>query len=174
MAGLALFWGSGFLWIKLALRGFNPVQIVFVRLLLGFVTLTPIALSRGLRFPRDSRVWGHLFVSALVANAIPYVLVGFGEQTVGSNVAGALNAATPLWTLALAFLNYRIIEDQGATAASTVTYLLPIVAVMLGWLVLHESITPTITLGIALILIGIALTRRRPVASIPRHSVIEA
>jgi hypothetical protein len=36
-------------------------------------------------------------------------------------------------------LNYRLIEDEGATAASTVTYLLPIVAVALGVVVLGEA-----------------------------------
>ncbi|WDZ85391.1 DMT family transporter [Micromonospora cathayae] len=280
MAALALLWGSGFLWIKLALRGFNPVQIVFARLLLGFVVLAPLVLSRGLGFPRGWRVWGHLFVAALVANAIPYVLFGIGEQTVGSNVAGVLNATTPLWTLLLAFLvgvdrsvtwrkgagfalgflgvvvifspwesaneiaswgglaclaaaasygvsyvymgrylagrgispivlsasqlgaatvllalampfagleppvwradavlsllvlgvlgtglayvlNYRIISDEGATAASVVTYLLPIVAVMLGWIVVDEPVTGAILAGVGLVLVGVVLTRRR-------------
>ncbi|MEH1012324.1 DMT family transporter [Micromonospora sp. CPCC 206060] len=278
MAALALLWGSGFLWIKLALRGFNPVQIVFARLLLGFLVLTPIALSRGLRFPKDRRIWAHLFVAALVANAIPYVLFGIAEETIGSNVAGVLNATTPLWTLFLAFLvgadrsinswkvagfalgflgvivifspweaaneiaswggvaclaaaasyavsyvymsrfltgrgispimlsasqlgagsvllalampfagletttwrtdtvvsllvlgalgtgiayvlNYRIIQDEGPTAASAVTYLLPIVAVLLGWLVLREAVTVTILLGVASVLVGVAISR---------------
>ena len=279
VAALAVLWGSSFLWIKLALRGFNPVQIVFARLVLGFVVLAPIVLSRGLRFPRGWQTWGHLFVAALVANAIPYVLFGIGEQTVGSNVAGVLNATTPLWTLLLAFLvgadrnitrpkaigfalgflgvviiftpwesaseiaswgglaclaasasygisyvymgrfltrrgidplvlaasqlaaasillavampvvgtesptwqadaivsllilgalgtgiayvlNYRIIQDDGPTIASTVTYLVPIVAVILGRLVLGETITATMFGGFALVLVGVALTRR--------------
>ncbi|MET8524627.1 DMT family transporter [Micromonospora sp. NPDC005172] len=280
MGALALLWGSSFLWIKLALRGFNPVQIVFARLLLGFVVLTPIALSRGLRFPRERPVWGHLLVAALVSNAVPYVLFGIGEETVGSNVAGVLNATTPLWTLLIAFLvgidravtvkkaagfalgflgvvvifspwesaseiaswgglaclaaaasyglgyvymgrfltgrgipplmlsaaqlgaatvllgltlpwagleaptwrleavasllvlgvlgtgaayvlNYRIIDDEGPTAASVVTYLLPIVAVILGGIFLHEAVTVAIVAGIALVLAGVTLTRKR-------------
>ncbi|MEU7925814.1 DMT family transporter [Micromonospora sp. NPDC049801] len=280
VAALALLWGSSFLWIKLALRGFNPVQIVFARLFLGFVILVPIVLSRGLRFPSERRVWGHLFVAALISNAVPYVLFGSGEETVGSNVAGVLNATTPLWTLLLAFLvgvdravtvrktagfalgflgvvvifspwesageiaswgglaclaaaasyglgyvymgrflagrgipplmlsaaqlgaatvllalafpfagldtptwrldavasllvlgalgtgaayvlNYRIIDDEGPTAASVVTYLLPIVAVILGGIFLHEAVTVAIVAGIALVLAGVTLTRKR-------------
>src|SRR5262245_21790212 len=98
---LALLWGSGFLWIKLALRGFNPVQIVFVRLALGVAVLTPIVWHRGQRFPTGWRTWAHLTVAALFANAIPYVLFGVAELTVGSNVAGVLNATTPLWTVTL-------------------------------------------------------------------------
>jgi drug/metabolite transporter (DMT)-like permease len=104
LALLALLWGSGFLWIKLALRGFNPTQIVLVRLALGAFVLAAIALARRMRFPTGRMTWIHLFVAALVANAIPYTLFGVGERTVGSNVAGVINATTPLWTMLVAFL----------------------------------------------------------------------
>lgn len=42
-----------------------------------------------------------------------------------------------------------------------VTYLLPIVAVILGWLILHEAITAAIAAGIALVLAGVTRTRKR-------------
>jgi len=58
-------------------------------------------------------------------------------------------------------LNYQIITSDGETAASTVTYLLPVVAIVLGVLVLDETITVTALAGIALVLSGVALTRRR-------------
>lgn len=58
-------------------------------------------------------------------------------------------------------LNYQIITSEGATVASTVTYLLPVVAIVLGILVLGEHITIVVLAGIALILSGIALTRNR-------------
>ena len=44
---LALIWGSGFLLIKIALRGFSPVQLTFSRLALGaLVLLIFVAVSR--------------------------------------------------------------------------------------------------------------------------------
>lgn len=58
-------------------------------------------------------------------------------------------------------LNYQIIASEGATVASTVTYLLPVIAIVLGVLVLNEDITVTALAGIALVLAGVALTRRR-------------
>ncbi len=58
-------------------------------------------------------------------------------------------------------LNYQIITSEGATAASTVTYLLPVVAIVLGVLVLGEQITIVILAGVGLILSGVALTRHR-------------
>ncbi len=57
-------------------------------------------------------------------------------------------------------LNYQIITRDGATVASTVTYLLPVVAIALGVLVLDESVTATMLAGVALVLTGTALTRR--------------
>jgi drug/metabolite transporter (DMT)-like permease len=58
-------------------------------------------------------------------------------------------------------LNYQIITSEGATVASTVTYLLPVVAIVLGVLLLSESITMTTLAGIALVLAGVTLTRRK-------------
>jgi drug/metabolite transporter (DMT)-like permease len=58
-------------------------------------------------------------------------------------------------------LNYQIITSEGATVASTVTYLLPVVAIVLGVLVLGETVTVITLAGIALVLAGVALTRRK-------------
>jgi drug/metabolite transporter (DMT)-like permease len=61
----------------------------------------------------------------------------------------------------LAFaINYRIIGDEGAMTASTVAYLMPIVSVLLGWLLLGEQLGIRVLLGMAIVLLGVALTRR--------------
>jgi drug/metabolite transporter (DMT)-like permease len=54
-----------------------------------------------------------------------------------------------------------VTASEGATVASTVTYLLPVVAIVLGVLILDETITVITLAGIALVLAGVALTRRR-------------
>ncbi|CAL9484874.1 hypothetical protein SUDANB95_03094 [Actinosynnema sp. ALI-1.44] len=56
-------------------------------------------------------------------------------------------------------LNYRIIEDEGPTAAATVGYLLPVVSVALGAIVLGEPLTVRIVVGMAVVLAGVAMTR---------------
>ena len=71
LARLALLWGSSFLWIKLALDGLSPVQLVLVRLALGAAVLVAVVRIRRLRLPHDRTTWLHLTVAALVANAIP-------------------------------------------------------------------------------------------------------
>lgn len=98
---LAVLWGSNFAWIKIALNAFTPAQLTFARMLLGaLVLLAVIALTHD-QLPRDRHTWAHLTVSALVSNAAPYYLFALGETRVDSNIAGTLNATTPLWTLAL-------------------------------------------------------------------------
>jgi positive regulator of sigma E activity len=59
----------------------------------------------------------------------------------------------------------ELITSEGATIASTVTYLLPVVAIVLGVLVLGENITAMILTGIAVVLAGVALTRHRSKAA---------
>ena len=59
-------------------------------------------------------------------------------------------------------INYRIITDDGPVLASTVTYLLPVVAVILGALVLAEPITLQLAAGVAVVLAGVALPGARP------------
>ena len=280
MALLAMIWGSGFLWIKLGIRGLSPVEVTLARLVLGSALLfAVVAVQRG-SLPRSPVLWAHITVAALFANAAPYLLFAVGEQHVASATAGMLNATTPLWTVVIAVgtrhqrtvtarqaaglligfggavlifspwqtaaglasagavaclaaaacyaasyvymdkylarrgispvvlsacqlgaasvwlaitlgvtgapaprldatvvasvlilgligtgaayvLNYQLIASVGATVASTVTYLLPIVAITLGSLVLGEHVTPPDLAGIALILAGVALTRNR-------------
>ena len=99
MGLLALLWGSGFLWIKLALTGLAPVHLTLVRCALGAATLLALAYPARRRLPRDRATWGRLVVAALFCNALPFALFSFGERTVDSGVAGVMNATTPLWSL---------------------------------------------------------------------------
>lgn len=279
VAVLALLWGSTFLWIDLALRGLSPLQVTFVRCVLGAFVLVVACLVSGHRLPRGRTVWRHIAVAAFFCNALPFALFSLGQQTVDSGLAGVLNATTPLWSIALGLalgsergfrpvrlaglllgfvgtvvlfapwqsdaatgwgalaiigaaasyavaftymgrtlvgrgtptislsaaqlvaasgltavvlpvggglapidpgpvvvgaavvlsvcctaitfhLTYRIINDEGATNAAVVGYLLPVVSVLLGVVVLGEELSPRVVLGMAVVLLGVGLTRR--------------
>ena len=99
---LALIWGSAFLWIKLADRGFSAVEVTLARLALGAAVLFAIVRVRREAIPRSGPLWMHIAVAALFANAMPYLLFAVAEQTVDSSTAGIINATTPLWTVVLA------------------------------------------------------------------------
>ena len=62
-------------------------------------------------------------------------------------------------------LNYRVIADEGATTATTVGYLLPVVSVLLGAIFLGEQLNARVVVGMLVVLLGVALTRRKPVAA---------
>ena len=81
---LALVWGSSFLWIKIALDAFTPVQLALARLALGAVTLTVLCVATRTRLPRDRRTWLRIGLPALLGNAVPFILFGIGERTVSS------------------------------------------------------------------------------------------
>lgn len=58
-------------------------------------------------------------------------------------------------------INYGIIRDAGATAASTVTYLLPIFATVVGMVFLGERLTWNQPVGAAVVLSGVAISQGR-------------
>ncbi|SFB32168.1 Permease of the drug/metabolite transporter (DMT) superfamily [Amycolatopsis marina] len=104
MGALALMWGSSFLWIKVGLDSFSPVQLVLIRLVLGTTVLLALCAAYRHRLPARRRVWGHLAVAAMFHNALPFLLFAIGEQTVDSGVTGIINSTTPLWALAVALV----------------------------------------------------------------------
>jgi drug/metabolite transporter (DMT)-like permease len=66
-------------------------------------------------------------------------------------------AALALVSTALAYMLYfRILAAAGATNLMLVTFLLPISALLLGWLALDEVVAPTALAGMAMIGLGLA------------------
>ena len=59
-------------------------------------------------------------------------------------------------------LNYGIISAAGATIATTVAYVLPLVSVLAGIVVLGERLTWNEPVGAAIVVAGAALTQARP------------
>lgn len=76
-----------------------------------------------------------------------------------------------LGTGAAYVLNYRSIAELGPTRASVVTYLVPVVAVAVGVVLLHERFSIRLVLGALLTTSGIAMLggrlRRRGPATVP-------
>jgi uncharacterized membrane protein len=101
-------------------------------------------------------------VQLLAASAMLAIALGVSGVQTPHWTAESVTALVILDVLGTGFayvLNYQIITSEGATVASTVTYLLPVVAIVLGVLVLNETITAIVLVGIAFVLIGVALTR---------------
>ena len=73
----------------------------------------------------------------------------------------AVAALGAVGTGAAYLLNYSIIRDAGATAASTVTYLVPVFATVAGVALLGERLTWNEPVGGLLVLLGVAASQGR-------------
>jgi drug/metabolite transporter (DMT)-like permease len=130
---LAAIWGSSFLFIKVGLEVLSPLQVALGRMVFGTVTLLVILLVRRERLPRDRRLWGHLAVTALLLNALPFSLFAYGETAVSSIVAGIWNATTPLLTLVVVLV---ALPEERPTRRRVVGLLIGFVGVLIvlgGW-----------------------------------------
>jgi drug/metabolite transporter (DMT)-like permease len=100
--GLGFFWGSSYFWIKVALDTVPPLTMIGGRLVLASIFLWAVVLLGRETLPRSARQYGHLMVMALVNIVVPFVLIGYGEQTIDSALASILNATVPLFVIILA------------------------------------------------------------------------
>lgn len=69
-------------------------------------------------------------------------------------------------------LFFRLIQDAGATTASMVTYLIPVVAVVLGVVVLAEPLTWNLFVGAAVVIVGVAIADGRLRSARPQRAPI--
>src|SRR6202171_233068 len=99
--GLALFvamcviWGIPYLLIKVALDGLGPVDLVWVRFVIGALVLVPIALTRVEVGPILSR-WGWIVAYTIVEMGVPWVLLSDAEVRISSSLSGLLVSTVPL------------------------------------------------------------------------------
>ena len=98
----------------------------------------------------------------LVAVAMPF-LGGFEPIRLGVGVLVAVTVLGVAGTGLALVMNNRLIADEGVTTATAVGYLLPVVSVLLGAAFLHEQLNARILAGMVVVLVGVALSRRRPV-----------
>lgn len=126
---------------------------------------------------------GFVYTSRFISGKIPPMTAAVGQITAGAVLATVIAAATTatsssatqidvqiaasVLTLGaigtgLAYLLFfNLIEISGPTAASTVTFAMPFVGVLLGVLVLNETIGWNVAFGGAVVIAGILLVRRR-------------
>src|SRR5689334_8089957 len=96
---LAAIWGLSFVFIKVGLESFAPLQVATLRLAFGAATLVSLVALTGDRLPRARRTWGHLLFATIFMNVAPFALFAYGEQRVSSLLAGIWNATTPLLSI---------------------------------------------------------------------------
>ncbi len=101
-------------------------------------------------------------VAATVVQGPLTPLLGWEAPDLTARVIGALLALGLLGTGLAYILYFRLIADLGAARASSVNYVVPVVAVVLGVLVLGEPVTWHLVAGGVLVLASMAYARRHP------------
>ena len=89
LALLALFWGSSYLFIKVALEGLPPLTLIAIRVSLAAALLYLVARWQGHDLPSDLATWRRFFVQCFyhyesdhmnVVNAVLMKLFFLGQQ----------------------------------------------------------------------------------------------
>lgn len=125
---LGVIWGSNFIYMKMAAKLITPLQIVFCRVLCGFVPVVIYAqLRRDLRW-QHLRYIGHYLVMALLATAVYYYGFAKGTSLLFSGVAGALSGAISLFTFILAVL---FIAEEKATRTKVIGVVIGVIGIVI-------------------------------------------
>ena len=135
---LALIWGGAFMFIGVAVRHVEPLTYVWARVSIAAVAMLLFLRLKGqpLGLPRE--VWGSMFLLALLNNALPFTLFGWGQTHIASGLASILNATTPIWGVVVAHL---FTQDERMTPRK-------IAGVLLGFAGVATMIGPTLLANI--------------------------
>ena len=125
---MALIWGSSFLFTELSLRFLPFYGVAFWRTFLGGAAMFSLVFLLKLQLPKGTQ-WFHLWVAGVLMSAIPFALFSFAQQSTTSSLAAIIGAATPIFTLLAILTIYRT-----------------------------EKVTIVATIGLAIGLIGVAIT----------------
>jgi drug/metabolite transporter (DMT)-like permease len=104
------------------------------------------------------------FMTVGMAAAVMIVLTPFiaiGPVTLTLPVVGSLVLLGALGTGLAYIWNIGVLRAWGPTSVSTVTYVIPVVAVILGVVILHETFSWNEPVGAVLVLVGILVTQQR-------------
>ena len=116
LIGLALIWGSSFLFIKVAVRELTPATLIVGRLGLAAITLgalVPFVVGTGETARQLRANWVWLVVVALVNTAIPFWLLSWGETRIDSGLASIIQASVPIFNALIAFVAFREVRVTG-------------------------------------------------------------
>lgn len=120
LSGIALIWGSSFLWMEIGLEAFSPAVITLARIGLGALSLAVVPRARK-PIPRED--WPRVAILGVVWMAVPLLLFPIAQQWVSSAVAGMINGAMPLFTALVSIVLLRTLPRSKQLAGLVVGFL---------------------------------------------------
>lgn len=96
---LGLFWGSNFIYMKMAVLYISPSQITLLRVFFGLLPLLVFAIYKNVINRSQLKFFFHYTVMAAVATAYYYYAIAKGTALLPSGVAGILGGSIAMFTL---------------------------------------------------------------------------
>ena len=100
---MCVIWGIPYLLIKVSLDGLGPVDLVFVRFVIGALVLVPIALTR-VEVRPILRRWRWIVAYTIVEMGVPWLLLSSAEVRISSSLSGLLVSTVPLLGVGIGLL----------------------------------------------------------------------
>ena len=128
VVGAAACYGAGTVYARTLLRWEDPLSLSGLQLLIGTLLAIPLllAVEGSPSYSLSTQAWLSLLALGIVGSGFAYI--------------------SYLW----------LVDRVGSVRTSLVTYIVPVVGLLLGWAVLDESIGLNTALGAALIILGVA------------------
>ena len=104
LSGIALTWGSSFVWIEIGLEAFAPTFITLLRIVFGVGTLVFVTKARA---PVDHADLPRVALLGLVWMAAPLLIFPIAQQWIDSSLAGMINGSMPIFAGLVAALMLR-------------------------------------------------------------------
>jgi drug/metabolite transporter (DMT)-like permease len=128
-----ILWGSSFLFMKVALGGISPAQVVWSRLVLGALTLGIFVVVRRDPLPHRVRIWLHMLVLAVSFCVVPFLLFSWAQQHVTSGLASIYNATTPIMTAVMAWAVFRVEKLRFVQILGILVGILGVMVIIAPW-----------------------------------------
>ena len=107
---LSIIWGSSFLLMKIGMKEgavqLSPYQVASLRMIFAGLVLVPFAFKAFRQIPKDKL--GIVILSGVIGNFIPAYLFCIAETKIDSALAGILNSLTPLFTILVGIIFFKI------------------------------------------------------------------
>jgi drug/metabolite transporter (DMT)-like permease len=109
---LAVIWGGAFFFIGVAVKHVHPLTYVWLRLTIAAAAMWVFLRFKGQKLGLPASAWGSILLLALLNNALPFTLFGWGQTHIASGLASILNATTPIWGVVVAHI---LTDDERLT-----------------------------------------------------------
>lgn len=125
---LTIIWGSSYILIKKSLIGFSPIEVACLRVGISCLVTLPLVFKAVKSIPRNKYL--AVLGVGFFGSAAPAFLFALSLTKTGSGLNGIINSLTPLWTIIIGVLWYRITISTQKTAGVLIGFLGAIVLVM--------------------------------------------